>query len=92
MAHLWKKERWLNHAGAMIEDKSLAKTAGLRAPSVYRLAPGRQAPNAERDGRGGRDLHSNREIGQTQQRIEQIDFAILERRTLHEFFNDSALL
>jgi hypothetical protein len=29
MAHLRKKERWLDHAQAMIEDKSLAKTAQL---------------------------------------------------------------
>src|SRR5208283_2404093 len=29
MAHLRKRERWLDHARAMIEGKSLAKTAGL---------------------------------------------------------------
>ncbi len=29
MAHLRKRERWLDHAQAMIEGKSLAKTAGL---------------------------------------------------------------
>ena len=29
MAHLRKKERWLDHAQAMIEGKSLAKTAEL---------------------------------------------------------------
>jgi hypothetical protein len=29
MAHLRKKERWLDHARAMIEGKSLAKTAQL---------------------------------------------------------------
>ena len=29
MAHLRKKERWLDHARAMIEGKSLAKTAAL---------------------------------------------------------------
>jgi transposase-like protein len=29
MAHLRKKDRWLDHAGAMIEGKSLAKTATL---------------------------------------------------------------
>jgi transposase-like protein len=29
MAHLRKKERWLDHAQAMIEGKSLAKTAKL---------------------------------------------------------------
>jgi transposase-like protein len=29
MAHLRKKERWLDHAQAMIEGKSLAKTAAL---------------------------------------------------------------
>src|SRR5271155_2671998 len=29
MAHLRKKEKWLNHARAMIEGKSLAKTAAL---------------------------------------------------------------
>ena len=29
MAHLRKKERWLDHARAMIEGKSLAKTAEL---------------------------------------------------------------
>jgi hypothetical protein len=33
MAHLRKKERWLDHALAMIEGKSLAKTA---APSPRR--------------------------------------------------------
>ena len=31
MAHLRKKEKWLDHARAMIEGKSLAKTAQLRA-------------------------------------------------------------
>jgi hypothetical protein len=29
MAHLRKKDRWLDHARAMIEGKSLAKTAAL---------------------------------------------------------------
>jgi len=29
MAHLRKKERWLDYARAMIEGKSLAKTAEL---------------------------------------------------------------
>src|ERR1700738_4506012 len=29
MAHLRKKEKWLDHARAMIEGKSLAKTAAL---------------------------------------------------------------
>ncbi len=29
MAHLRKKEKWLDHAQAMIEGKSLAKTAEL---------------------------------------------------------------
>jgi hypothetical protein len=29
MAHLRKKEKWLDHARAMIEGKSLAKTAQL---------------------------------------------------------------
>ena len=29
MAHLRKKDRWLDHARAMIESKSLAKTAAL---------------------------------------------------------------
>ena len=29
MAHLRKKEKWLAHAQAMIEGKSLAKTAKL---------------------------------------------------------------
>jgi transposase-like protein len=29
MAHLRKKEKWLDHARAMIEGKSLVKTAAL---------------------------------------------------------------
>jgi transposase-like protein len=39
MAHLRKKERWLDHARAMIEGKSLAKTAelcGVHATTAFR--------------------------------------------------------
>jgi hypothetical protein len=65
MAHLRKKERWLDHAQAMIEDKSLAKTAQLcGAPPTaavlwrhrFLRARANEAPNAERDRRSGRDL------------------------------------
>src|ERR1700719_1233701 len=63
MAHLRKKERWLDHARAMIEGKSLAKTAQVRRPSDdgVSLAPSvsphtrfRQAADVERDRRSGR--------------------------------------
>ena len=41
MAHLRKKEKWLDHARAMIEGKSLAKTAqlcGVHPTTAFRLA------------------------------------------------------
>jgi transposase-like protein len=65
MAHLRKKERWLDHTRAMIESKSLAKTAQLcsappTAPVRWRhrslRARANEAPNAERDRESGRDL------------------------------------
>ncbi len=63
MAHLRKKEKWLDHAQAMIEGKSLAEDRGtVRRPSDDRLplaasvsarARRRQASNVERNCRGG---------------------------------------
>src|SRR4029077_2289127 len=63
MAHLRKKEKWPAHARAMIEGKSLAKTAQLlRVPPAARLplapwfsarACRQQAANAARDRRSG---------------------------------------
>jgi transposase-like protein len=63
MAHLRKKDRWLDHARAMIEGKSLAKTAqlcGVHPTTAFRWrhrflrAPASdkpRMPNAERDRR-----------------------------------------
>src|SRR5271167_4357540 len=63
MAHLRKKERWLDHARAMIEGKSLAKTAqlcGVHPTTAFRwrhrflrAARQRQAPNVNRRGTPG---------------------------------------
>ena len=63
MAHLRKKEKWLDHAQAMIEGKSLAKTAelcGVHPTTAFRwrhrflrCARRRQTSNVERDCRGG---------------------------------------
>ena len=68
MAHLRKKDRWLDHARAMIEGKSLAKTAalcGIRSDDGVSLASSvsarpckRQAPGLERNRRSGRNLRS----------------------------------
>ena len=67
MAHLRKKERWLDHARAMIEGKSLAKTAalcGVHPTTAFRWrhrflrAPGSDKPRSvKRDRRSGRNLH-----------------------------------
>src|ERR1700722_17260194 len=66
MAPLRKKEKWLDHARAMIEGKSLAKTAQLcgvhpttavpLATSVSARAGSPQAAKLKRDRRSGRDL------------------------------------
>ena len=62
MAHLRKKEKWLAHARAMIEGKSLAKTAqlcGVHPTTAFRWrhrflrAPAEQASNVEWNRRGG---------------------------------------
>ena len=67
MAHLRKKDRWLDHARAMIEGKSLAKTAALCGTIRRRRFVGvigfcapckRQAPELERNCRSGRNLRS----------------------------------
>ncbi len=61
MAHLRNKEKWLDHARAMIEGKSLAKTAALRrssddgvplATSVSARAGRGQASKLKRNRRG----------------------------------------
>ena len=67
MAHLRKKEKWLDHARAMIEGKSLAKTAelcGVHPTTAFRWrhrflrSPATDKPRiAERHRRGRRDLH-----------------------------------
>ena len=67
MAHLRKKEKWLDHARAMIEGKSLAKTAGTvrrssddgvpLAASVSARACRQQAAKLKRCRRSGRNLH-----------------------------------
>ncbi len=67
MAHLHKRERWFDHARAMIEGKSLAKTAelcGVHPTTAFRWrhrflgAPAADKPEkAERNRRGGRNLH-----------------------------------
>ena len=69
MAHLRKKEKWLDHARAMIEGKSLAKTAELcgvhpndglpLAASVSPRARFRQAPMLRGHRRGTRPSSSN---------------------------------
>ena len=66
MAHLRKKERWLDHARAMIEGKSLAKTAqlcGVHPTTAFRWrhrflrAPASDKPRMlKRDRRSRRDL------------------------------------
>src|SRR5271154_5868785 len=66
MAHLRKKEKWLDHARAMIEGKSLAKTAqlcGVHPTTAFRWrhrvsarAGCQQAAKLKRDRRSGRDL------------------------------------
>ncbi len=63
MAHLRKKERWLDHARAMIEGKSLVKTAelcGVHPTTAFRWrhrflrAPADDKPRTfERNRRGG---------------------------------------
>ena len=68
MAHLRKKEKWLDHARAMIEGKSLAKTAalcGVHPTTAFRWrhrflrAPAVNKPRTlARDRRSGRNLHS----------------------------------
>jgi transposase-like protein len=65
-AHLRKEEKWLDHARAMIEGKSLAKTAqlcGVHPTTAFRWrhrflprAGCQQAAKLERDRRSGRDL------------------------------------
>jgi transposase-like protein len=58
MAHLRKKERWLDHAQAIIEGKSLAKTAelcGVHPTTAFRWrhrflrAPADDKPRTERN-------------------------------------------
>ena len=44
MSHLRKKERWLDHARAMIEGKSLAKTAAFIRRRRFARAIGFSAP------------------------------------------------
>ena len=66
MAHLRKKDRWLDCARAMIEGKSLAKTAalcGVHPTTAFRWrhrflrAPASDKPRSlKRDRRSGRDL------------------------------------
>ena len=62
MAHLRKKEKWLDHARAMIEGKSLAKTAqlcGVHPTTAFRWrqrflrAPADDEPLLKRNCRGG---------------------------------------
>jgi transposase-like protein len=67
MAHLHKRERWFDHARAMIEGKSLAKTAelcGVHPTTAFRWrhrflgAPAADKPRSfTRNRRGGRNLH-----------------------------------
>ena len=67
MAHLRKKDRWLDHARAMIEGKSLAKTAalcGIHPTTAFRWrhrflrAPASDKPRGLKNRRSGRNLRS----------------------------------
>ena len=66
MAHLRKKDRWLDHARAMIEGRSRAKTAalcGVHPTTAFRWrhcflpAPARTSPKLKGDRRSGRNPH-----------------------------------
>ena len=67
MAHLHKKERWVDHAEAMIEGKSLAKAAqrcGVHPTTAFRWrhrflsAPAADKPRTlKRNRRGGRNVY-----------------------------------